>query len=153
MTRKELFEYIQKIDDPIKDYNKIISNLHYTHYFLMDSYKKVLESYDLTFAQSNILGIIVFKYPKSASLEEIKEMVLEPGSDVSRTVVRLAEKGFIEKVTDSKNNRKLAIKATQKGLKTVDKMAKDPAFTRITTTFKLPEAKAFIKFLKKLRED
>jgi len=153
MTRKELFEYIQKIDDPIKDYSKILSNLHYTHYFLMDSYKKVLESYDLTFAQSNILGIIVFKYPKSASLEEIKEMVLEPGSDVSRTVVRLAEKGFIEKVTDSKNNRKLAIKATPKGMKTVDKMTKDSAFTKITTTFKLPEAKAFIKFLKKLRED
>ncbi|MCD6019744.1 MAG: transcriptional regulator [Bacteroidetes bacterium] len=152
MTRKELFEYIQKVDDPIKDYNKIISNLHYTHYFLMDSYKKVLETYDLTFAQSNVLGIIVFKYPKAASLEEIKEMVLEHGSDVSRTVVRLTEKGFIEKVTDSENKRKLAIKATPKGLKTVEKMSKDPAFNKITTTFKLPEAKSFVKFLKKLRE-
>lgn len=153
MTRDELFEFIQKIDDPIKDYNKIISNLHYTHYFLMDSYKKVLDNYDLTFAQSNVLGIIVFKYPNAVSLEEIKAMVLEPGSDVSRTVVRLSEKGFIEKVTDSKNHRKLAIKATPKGLKTAEKMSKDPAFKKITTTFKLPEVKAFIKFLKKLRED
>ncbi|HYG39747.1 MAG TPA: hypothetical protein VD908_14060, partial [Cytophagales bacterium] len=120
MTRAELFDFIEKIDDPKADYSKILSNLHYTHYFLMDKYKKLLQPYGLTSVQVNVLSIIVFHYPQAISLEEIKVMVLEPGSDVSRTVVRLANKGFIQKVIDPGNRRKRSIVSTEKGVKTIE---------------------------------
>ncbi len=153
MTRKELFDYIKSIEDPVKDYGKILSNLHYTHYFLLDNYKKILDNYNLTFTQSNVLGIIAHFHPGAVSLEEIKAMVLEPGSDVSRTVTRLKEKGFVEKVLNEKNNRKVSIKISAKGLKTINKMDSDPRFKEYTSGTTLSESRAFIKYLVKLRKE
>ncbi len=152
MTRKELFEYIQKIDDPVKDYSKILSNLHFSHYHLMDKYKKILEKYELTVTQANILGIIVHHHPQPLSLEEIKTMVLEPNSDVSRTIVRLAAKGFVEKIPSVNDKRRLSIRASSQGVKVLKKAASDPKFTSFAKNITLAESKAFIKFLKNLRE-
>lgn len=153
MNREELFKLIAKIDDPVKDYGKILANLHYTHFHLMDKYRKVLESYDLTVTQSNVLAIIVQHHPKALCLEDIKAMVLEPNSDVSRTIVRLASKGFVKKVVDEKNRRKLCIAATAKGLKANKRVQSDPRFKKLATWSTLPESKAFIKFLTKLRQE
>ncbi|MCW3077727.1 MAG: transcriptional regulator [Bacteroidetes bacterium] len=153
MNREELFTFINKIDDPLKDSAKILSNLHYTHHYLIEKYKRLLEKYALTPIQSNVLGIIHHSFPKSLSLEEIKEMVLEPNSDVSRTVVRLAEKGFVEKVINKDNRRKVSIKATSKGIKAMEKMMVDSAFTKFTSQISLKEAREFIKTLSKLRAE
>lgn len=152
MTREELFEYIQKIDDPVKDYSKILSSLHFSHYYLMDKYKKILEKYGLTVTQANILGIIVHHHPQPLSLEEIKSMVLEPNSDVSRTIVRLAAKGFVEKVPSANDKRRLSILASAQGVKVLKKAATDSKFTSFAKKITLAESKAFIKFLKNLRE-
>lgn len=151
MTREELFKFIQEIEHPQKDSGKILSCLHYTHYFLMDKYKKIVQGYNLTFTQSNILGIIVHSYPRALALEQIKAMVLEPNADVSRTVARLVEKNFVQKVTDKTNRRKVSIKATTKGVKILREIAKEPGFTHVTQDLNLSEAKAFIRTLKKLR--
>jgi DNA-binding MarR family transcriptional regulator len=151
MTREELFKYIEEVDDLKKDYAKILSNLHYTHFYLMDKYRKILGSYNLTFTQSNILGIIVHAYPKGLSLEQIKEMVLEPNSDVSRTVVRLMSKKFVEKSPDPHNRRKVCIKATDAGLKMVRKMAADRRFQAFTKNLSLASVKTLISVLKSLR--
>jgi DNA-binding MarR family transcriptional regulator len=151
MTREELFEFINKIDDPKKDHSKILSNLHYTHFYLMDRYKKLLAGYDLTPIQSNVLGIITFFYPKTASLEEIKEMVLEPNSDVSRTVSRLVEKGFVEKVINKENKRKVAIVSTSKGMELMQKIESEKKFEKFTAQLTTAEAKTFVKVLSKLR--
>lgn len=152
MTREELYKYIEKIDDPKKDYGKILTNLHSTHYYLMDMYKKILKPYNLTLTQSTVLGIIVHHSPDAIALEEIKAMILEPNADVSRTVVRLAEKGFVEKVINKTNRRKVSIRALPKGVKMVKKMSLDPHFTNFTTGINLSEAKAFVRFLKRLRK-
>ncbi|MGZ3882838.1 MAG: MarR family winged helix-turn-helix transcriptional regulator [Bacteroidia bacterium] len=153
MTRSEIFELISKIDDPVKDHASLLSNLHYTHFFLMDRYKKVLATYDLTAPQSNVLGIITHHAPKAVSLEEIKEMVLEPGSDVSRTVARLMEKGYVEKITNKDNRRKVSILATAKGLKTIRKIESDGKFETFVKGISRSEARTFVKVLLKLREN
>lgn len=152
MKRNEIFEYLTQISDPIKDHAKILSNLHYTHFFLMDRYKKLLAVYDLTAPQSNVLGIIGHYAPKAVSLEEIKEMVLEPNSDVSRTVSRLAEKGFVEKLVNRENRRKVAIRITAKGKLTLKKMESEGRFRKFTEDISITEAKAFVKVLTKLRD-
>jgi DNA-binding MarR family transcriptional regulator len=152
MTREDLFKYIQEIKDPKKDYGKILTTLHFSHYYLMDKYKKILQEYNLTLTQSNILGIIIHHYPKTVSLEQIKEMVLEPNSDVSRTVVRLTEKGYVEKVVNKDNRRKVSIQATSKGVKIAKKIEDDGKFLEFTKEFSLSDAKTLIKLLKKLRD-
>jgi DNA-binding MarR family transcriptional regulator len=152
MRRSELFVHITKIDDPVKDHAKLLSNLHYTHFFMMDRYKKLLADYDLTATQSNVLGIIGYYAPKAVSLEEIKEMILEPNSDVSRTVARLAEKGFVEKVVNKENRRKVSIVITSKGLKMIKKIEADGMFQKFTIAISKAEAKTFVGVLAKLRK-
>jgi DNA-binding MarR family transcriptional regulator len=152
MKREELLRHIQHINDPKKDYGKILTNFHYTHFYLMDKYKKILESYNLTFTQSNVLGIIVHTYPHTQSLEDIKSMVLEPNSDVSRTVVRLIEKGYAEKIPNKFNRRKVCIKATRKGVKIVKKISQDGKFQVFTKQFSLRDAKNLAIILNKLRQ-
>src|SRR4051812_9656293 len=109
MNRKQLYEYIAEVKEPKKDYSKLLSNLHYTHFYLVDRYNKIFVDYNLSFTQGNVLGIVAHFHPKAVSLEEIKEMVLEQNSDVSRTVSRLAEKGFVQKLPNESNRRKVAI--------------------------------------------
>lgn len=152
MKRSEIFEHLKKIDDPIKDYGKILANLHYTHFFLVDKYNKMLDSYDLTSPQSNVLGIIEYHFPKALSLEEIKEMVLEPNSDVSRTVARLAEKGFVEKVINKENRRKVSIVVTAKGIKTIKKIESEGKFKKFLAGISKAEAKTLVNVLAKLRD-
>jgi DNA-binding MarR family transcriptional regulator len=152
MKRSEVFKLMQKVEDPQNDADKILSNLHYTHFFLMDHYKKALIEYNLTSAQANVLGIIAYFAPKTASLEEIKEMVLEPNSDVSRTVTRLTDKGFAEKVINPDNRRKVSIAITSKGLKMMKKIDSDKTFKKFTSTLSKHEAKTFVNILEKLRK-
>ena len=150
MPRSKVFKEIDKIEDP-KDHSKILSYLHYTHFYLMDKYKKVLSEYDLTPPQSNILGIVNHFYPNSISLEGIKEWVLEPSSDVSRIVRRLVEKGLLEKVVNKENRRKVSIKITLKGRKIVEELLKEKKFQKFTSQLSLAEAKTFVSVLSKLR--
>jgi DNA-binding MarR family transcriptional regulator len=152
MKRNEVFEIIHKVNDPVKDSDKILANLHYTHFFLIDSYKKTLLAYDLTPTQANVLGIISFFYPRAVTLEEVKEMVLEPNSDVSRTVTRLAEKGFVEKVINKENRRKISIMISTKGQKILKKIESEGKFKKVTSLLDLREARNFVKTLQKLRE-
>ncbi len=152
MTREELLMFMDQIEDPAKDYGKILSTLQYTHFHLMEKFKKILSVYELTPAQSNVLSIIAFYYPKAASLEKVKGMVLEPNSDVSRIVVRLVEKGFVIKVVNEENRRKVSIKITEKGLNTLKKVDSESKFKKFTIDISLEEAKIFMDTLKKLRK-
>lgn len=152
MHRKQVFEIIQSVDDPVKDHGKILANLHYTHFHLMDRYKRTLERYNLTPIQSNVLGIIGYRHPDAISLEGIKALVLEPNSDVSRTVDRLKEKGFVKKAPDKDNRRKICINVTPKGLKIMTRINEEGLFKKFTAGMSLSEARAFVSALAKLRK-
>ena len=149
MEREDFFSYISDIGAP-EDIRKVLSQLHYTHFFMLDRYKKTLTAYDLSFPQINVLYIIGTFFPDSGSLEEIKKMVLEPNSDVSRTVTRLAEKGFVRKVQNPKNGRKLSIAITEKGERTLSKALTDKRFDYVSK-ITLEEARIFVEVLNKIR--
>jgi DNA-binding MarR family transcriptional regulator len=151
MTREEVFQILQEVNDMKKDYSKILSIVHYTHYYLLDEYKKTLKTYDITTTQSNVLGIIVYQHPKALSLEEIKSLVLEPNSDVSRTVDRLQAKGFVEKVVDPENRRKRSILSTAKGREIIKAMSEDSRFHIFTNRLTLEEARELVRLTSKLR--
>ena len=149
MEQQDIFSVIAQINSR-EEVRKVLSNLHYTHFIMLDKYKKTLAAYDLSFPQINVLYIIGSFFPNSGSLEEIKKMVLEPNSDVSRTVSRLAEKGFVQKVQNPKNGRKLSIAITEKGERTLSKALADKRFDYVSQ-ITLEEARIFVEVLKKLR--
>jgi DNA-binding MarR family transcriptional regulator len=151
MKRSEIFEELEKIEDVANDFTKLLSNLHYTHFFLMDKYKKILSEYDLTSPQSNVLGIIDYFHPAPLALEQIKEMILEPNADVSRIVGRLADKDFVKKVINPENRRKVSIGMTPKGRKVITRIKNDKKFQRFTSMLSVTEGRKFAAILAKIR--
>ncbi len=79
-------------------------------------------------------------------------MILEPNSDVSRTVNRLVGKGFAEKVSNNSNRRKVSIKITKLGKKILQEIETDKTFGTLTQAFSLKEAQTLIKLLAKFRK-
>jgi DNA-binding MarR family transcriptional regulator len=153
MDREQIFKEIENIEAPDKDFSKILPSLHYTHFFLMDQYRKILVDYDLTSPQSNVIGIIGHYGDTPVSLEQIKHMVLEPNADVSRIVARLVEKKFVQKVVNEKNRRKVSIMLTARGEKIYKRMLADRQFMKFTENVSMQEAKVFMRVLAKLRQE
>lgn len=63
------------------------------------------------------------------------------------------QKGFVKKVINKENRRKVCIIATGKGVKTIKKMESDNRFKKITASMSKNEAIAFINSLAKPRGD
>src|SRR4051812_26322971 len=63
VEREDFFSYISEIGER-KDIRKVLSHLHYTHFFMLDKYKKTLAAYDLSFPQINVLYIIGMFFPQ-----------------------------------------------------------------------------------------
>ncbi len=138
--------------DPHRDHTLILANLHYTHFYLMEQYKKTLADYGITAIQSNVLGIVDFFGESGASLEEIKEMVLEPNSDVSRIIGRLAEKKFVEKIVNPHNRRKLNIRITKRGNLLLGRIQERKVMKNFTAALTPSEVRSFTRILEKLRK-
>ncbi len=148
-----LFENLEDLKDLQNDYSKVLANLHYTHFSLMDAYKKILKPYKLSFTQSHVLSIIYHFNPNPVTLQQIKQMILEPNSDVSRTVDRLVEKGFVEKIKNKDNRRMRSIKVTAAGKKLIKILEKERQFSDLLQNISINEAKSFITILSKFREN
>jgi len=152
MKRAEMYAQLNSVDCPESDFLKILSNLHYTHHFLIDRYRKILQEWDITPAQSNVMGIIDCYGENGASLEQIKEMVLEPHSDVSRTVTRLVSKAYAEKVLNASNKRKVEIRLTSSGKNVLAQLRDSNSMRQITSGLSLDQARNFCEILDRLRK-
>lgn len=151
--RINITEELEKIEDISKDYTKILSNLYYTHYWLLDKYKMILKDFGIGPQQSNVLGIVKHFHPQPLTLGEIKSMLLEKNADASRIVERLKEKKFLSKVTDPNNRRKVGITLTPQGLEMIQALEKKQAFKKFTQKFSLEDARQFARLLAKLRTE
>ncbi len=66
--------------------------------------------------QFNILRILRGQHPKSASINTLKERMLDKMSDVSRLVERLRKADLVERKSCEADRRAVDVKITQKGL-------------------------------------
>jgi DNA-binding MarR family transcriptional regulator len=69
-------------------------NLLYSSYWLADRIADFLKPYDITQQQFNILRILRGNAPEPISTKELRERMIVSGSDTSRLLDRLIEKGF-----------------------------------------------------------
>ena len=111
-----------KIEEEIKqksfrsEFQKLAVNLMFTHGWLMASNKLLLQEYEITITQYNILRILRGQYPKPISINLLKERMLDKMSDTSRLVERLRTKGLVDRKVCRKDRRKSDVKITEKGL-------------------------------------
>ncbi|MEJ5306513.1 MAG: MarR family transcriptional regulator [Ignavibacteria bacterium] len=147
-----------RLEDEIKqssfrnEYHKLAVNIIYTHSWLMNKIYELLDEYDLTPQQFNLLRILRGQYPQPASISLLKERMLDKMSDASRLVERLISKGLAERNICPEDRRKAEVKITKKGLKLLEKIdAANDEMDNYLKNLSAQEAKQLNYLLDKLR--
>ncbi|HEY0740606.1 MAG TPA: winged helix DNA-binding protein [Chryseosolibacter sp.] len=107
------------------EYQKAILNILYTQNYLVGRMSEVFKKFDITRQQYNVLRILRGQYPDPASINLIKERMLEKMSDSSRIVERLRLKGLIQREGGKNDKRAAEISITAAGLDLLKKMQKE----------------------------
>jgi len=103
-------------------YHKSIVNLIYTYNWITNLFKKKISKYHITLQQFNVLRILRGQYPNPATINMIKERMLDKMSDASRIVDRLIQKGMVTRCTNQTDRRAVDIMISDKGLALLKKM-------------------------------
>ena len=96
--------------------HKAIISILYTANVLNSFHEKYLSQFNLTSQQYNTLRILRGQHPQPATINLIRERMMDKMSDASRIVERLRKAGFVERVTNKTDRRSVDVLITQKGL-------------------------------------
>lgn len=117
-----------RIDDEIQstnfedNYHKVAINIAYTSGWLSNFFRCHFDKHNLTQQQFNILRILRGQYPKPATINLLKERMVDKMSDASRIVDRLIQKELVSRCTNNKDRRAVDIRISELGLQTLAKM-------------------------------
>ena len=98
------------------NHHKAIINLIYTYGWITNLLKQQLNKYKITLQQYNILRILRGQHPNPATINMLKERMLDKMSDASRIVDRLVQKELVIRFINTKDRRAVDILITKKGL-------------------------------------
>lgn len=107
------------------NYHKMVINMAYTSGWINNHMRPQFEKYNLTQQQFNILRILRGQYPKPATINLLKERMIDKMSDASRIVDRLVQKGLVSRCTNSRDRRAVDIRISDEGLDILKKMDSD----------------------------
>ncbi len=96
--------------------HKAIISVLYTANVLNSFHENFFCQYKLTSQQYNALRILRGQHPKPATVNLIRERMMDKMSDASRIVERLRKAGFVERVVNKLDRRAVDVQITQKGL-------------------------------------
>lgn len=111
-----------KLEDEISshkfssNYHKAVVDILYTYGWLTNLLKKRLDDRDITLQQYNILRILRGQFPNPATVNLVRERMLDKMSDASRIVERLYKKGLLSRSANAKDRRAVDILITKEGL-------------------------------------
>jgi DNA-binding MarR family transcriptional regulator len=120
-----------RIDDEIQssnfedNFHKAVINITYTDGWLSNVLRCKFEKHNLTQQQFNILRILRGQYPKPATVNLLKERMIDKMSDASRIVDRLVQKGLVSRCTNNKDRRAVDIRISDLGMETLNTMDKE----------------------------
>ncbi len=98
------------------EYQKLIVNLLYTSSWLHALQSQHLKPFGITVQQYNILRILRGQHPCPATVNLLKERMLDKMSNASRLVEKLRVKGLVERHQCSQDRRAVDVLITEKGL-------------------------------------
>lgn len=104
------------------NYHKAVINISYTYGWLNNVMRCQFEKHNLTNQQFNVLRILRGQYPKAATVNLIKERMIDKMSDASRIVDRLVQKGLVSRCTNNKDRRAVDIQISKVGLDILSRM-------------------------------
>jgi len=134
------------------EYHKLAVNLIYTHGWFIEKQSRLFNDYGLTNSQFNILRILRGQHPNPASINLLKERMLEKMSDVSRLVDRLMKKGWVDRQICPDDRRRAEVVITKEGLKILKEIDKrDSEIDDVLNGITKKEAMVINELLDKLR--
>lgn len=104
------------------NHQKVIVNLIYTYGWITNLLRQRLNKHKITLQQYNILRILRGQYPKAATVNLLKERMLDKMSDASRIVERLVQKELVNRCINNKDRRAVDILISPKGLAILKKL-------------------------------
>ncbi len=99
-----------------------ILNIVYSANHFENIMRKLLNDFDLSHEQFNVLRILRGNHTDAYELNEIRDRMLNSWSNVSRLVEKLRKKGYVTRQPKQENRRKVEIKITDEGLTFLDEI-------------------------------
>ena len=147
-----------KLEEEIKqkkfrnEYHKLAVNILYTHGWLVNHHAEHLKKSGITGAQFNILRILRGQHPNPASINLLKERMLDKMSDASRLVERLLQKDLVDRKICPDDRRRAEVIITERGLNLLKELdQKDGEFDELFKNLNETEVKTANELLDKMR--
>ncbi len=147
-----------KLEEEIKqkkfrnEYHKLAVNILYTHGWLVNHHAEHLKKSGITGAQYNILRILRGQYPNPASVNLLKERMLDKMSDASRLVERLLQKNLVDRRICPDDRRRVEVIITERGLNLLKELdQKEDEFDKLFKNLDEAEVKSANDLLDKMR--
>src|SRR5215213_8705839 len=133
------------------EFQKSVINVIYTSSWINERMKKILDRFDITSQQFNILRILRGAGQPLSTLQ-IRQRMLDKMSDTSRIVDRLIKKGLVKKVICKTDRRLVDVTITEKGMKLLEKLDDmQDSLDGILSNLNETDAKQLNKLLDKIR--
>ncbi|MFN3529530.1 MAG: MarR family winged helix-turn-helix transcriptional regulator [Bacteroidia bacterium] len=97
-------------------------NMMFTYNWLNEKVRLLLEPYEITPQQYNVLRILRGSYPDPISTQEIRNRMLDKMSDVSRIVERMRLKRLLTKKTCPNDKRLVDVLISEQGRQLLEDM-------------------------------
>lgn len=147
-----------KLEEEIKqskfrnEYHKLAVNIFYTYSWLLNLQSKLFKKFKITSNQYNILRILRGQYPNPATINLLKDRMIDKMSDASRLVERLRKKGLVKRELCENDRRRVDVIITDKGLKLLSDIDKlNDEYDSFFKNLSLTESKTLNDLLDKLR--
>jgi DNA-binding MarR family transcriptional regulator len=134
------------------EFHKLAVDIIYTYGWLMNKQASLFDKYHITPNQFNVLRILRGQYPNPATVNLLKERMLDKMSDASRLVERLRVKGMVKRETAKDDRRRVDVSITEKGMKLLSELDKlNEAYDSFFSSISEKEAQRASEILDKLR--
>ena len=107
------------------NYHKAVVNIVYTYNWLNNVMREHFEKHHVTQQQFNILRILRGQYPNPATVNMLKERMIDKMCDASRITDRLVQKNLVTRCTNSKDRRSVDIRISDTGLQLLSVLDED----------------------------
>lgn len=125
-----------KLEDEINsrfqsEYHKAALNILFTSSWLTGLLKTRTDTQHITPQQYNILRILRGQHPNPATVNLLKDRMLDKMSDVSRIIDRLVQKELVSRCVNSRDRRAVDILISSKGLAVLQQLDEDMRIDKV----------------------
>ena len=132
---------------------KAVINIMYTNNYIVSKMNNFFKAYGVTRQQYNVLRILRGQYPKPATVNLLKDRMLDKMSDASRIVERLRVKQLIHREVCMNDRRAVEITIAEKGLALLEKMDEITSkLNDLTKNLSMGELEELNRLLDKMRK-